>query len=135
VNIIGRRTDCDVRIPQIVVSRKHCRVIDQGDKIVVQDLGSANGTFVNSERVMEAVVRAGDKLGVGQIVFTVQVDGRPVEIEPPRAVAEDARENSGSGQFDTGTRELASMDDSAGNDALADLEPLAGDMQLDDSKT
>ena len=65
VTIIGRRPDCDIRIPLLYVSRKHCRFIRKDDQTVVQDLGSANGTFLNSERIMEAEVSAGDKVGVG----------------------------------------------------------------------
>jgi predicted component of type VI protein secretion system len=83
VSIIGRRPDCDVRIPLLFVSRKHCRIIQQENKTVVQDLGSANGTFVNSERVMEAVVQAGDILSIGSVSFTIQVNGHPKDIIPP----------------------------------------------------
>ena len=82
VSIIGRRPDCDIRIPLLFVSRKHCRIIHQEDKVVVQDLGSANGTFVNSERIMEAIVQAGDILSIGSISFTIQVNGLPKEITP-----------------------------------------------------
>jgi len=80
VTIVGRRPDCDIRIPLLYVSRKHCRFIQKEDQTVVQDLGSANGTFLNSERIMEAVVGPGDKVGVGSVTFTVQIDGRPSDI-------------------------------------------------------
>jgi pSer/pThr/pTyr-binding forkhead associated (FHA) protein len=83
VSIIGRRPDCDIRIPLLFVSRKHCRIIQQENKTVVQDLGSANGTFVNSQRIMEAVVQAGDILSIGSISFTIQVNGQPHEVTPP----------------------------------------------------
>ena len=83
VNILGRRTDCDVRIPEGIVSRKHCRIVKSEDSLTVQDLGSANGTFVNSERIMEATIQAGDRLTVGSIIFTVQIDGKPEKIQPP----------------------------------------------------
>lgn len=80
VTIVGRRPDCDIRIPLLYVSRKHCRFIRKEDQTVVQDLGSANGTFLNSERIMEAVVGPGDKVGVGSVTFTVQIDGEPADI-------------------------------------------------------
>ena len=80
VTIVGRRPDCDIRIPLLYVSRKHCRFIRKEDQTVVQDLGSANGTFLNSERIMEAVVSPGDKVGVGSVTFTIQIDGEPSEI-------------------------------------------------------
>ncbi len=80
VTIVGRRPDCDIRIPLLYVSRKHCRFIRKEDQTVVQDLGSANGTFLNSERIMEAVVGPGDKVAVGSVTFTVQINGQPTEI-------------------------------------------------------
>ncbi|MBN1845956.1 MAG: FHA domain-containing protein [Sedimentisphaerales bacterium] len=83
VTIVGRRPDCDIRIPLLYVSRKHCRIIRQEEKTIVQDLGSANGTFLNNERIMEAVIGPGDRLGVGSVMFTVQIDGQPEDVEPP----------------------------------------------------
>jgi len=85
VTIVGRRPDCDIRIPLLYVSRKHCRFICKEDQTVVQDLGSANGTFLNSERIMEAVVGPGDKVGVGSVTFTIQIDGEPSDIAQPAA--------------------------------------------------
>lgn len=79
--VIGRRPNCDVRIPLMQISRNHCRIVHQGEETVVQDLGSVNGTFVNSHRVMEAVIHAGDLLSVGTVDFAVQIDGQPNEIE------------------------------------------------------
>lgn len=87
VTIVGRRPDCDIRIPLSYVSRKHCRFIRKEDQTLVQDLGSANGTFLNSERIMEATIGPGDKVGVGSITFTVQIDGQPAEIVPPKPPA------------------------------------------------
>ena len=53
----------------------------------VKDLGSSNGTYINNGRVEEAPLQAGDRLAVGPIVFTVQVDGMPSEIAPCEAPA------------------------------------------------
>ena len=83
VTLLGRRPDCDLRIPLGFVSRKHCRIIHREEKTMVQDLGSANGTYVNSQRIMEAVIKAGDQISVGPVIFTVQVDGVPEKIEQP----------------------------------------------------
>ncbi len=87
ITVLGRREDCDLRVPVGEVSRKHCRFIVDGDTLRIEDLGSSNGTFVNGSRVQEAVVQAGDRVQVGPAVFTIQIDGRPAddEIEPPTA--------------------------------------------------
>src|SRR5436190_3606122 len=81
LTVIGRREDCDLRIPLGDVSRKHCRLVMDGDVIRVEDLGSSNGTFRNGERIQQTELTAGDTLQVGPVVFCVQVDGTPAEDE------------------------------------------------------
>ena len=44
--VIGRRQDCDLMIPLGEISRKHCRIIRDGDSLRLEDLGSSNGTYV-----------------------------------------------------------------------------------------
>jgi pSer/pThr/pTyr-binding forkhead associated (FHA) protein len=79
VTVIGRREDCDLRIPLGDVSRKHCRLIVDGELIRVEDLGSSNGTYRNGERVQQTDLSAGDTLQVGPVVFVVQVNGAPAD--------------------------------------------------------
>jgi pSer/pThr/pTyr-binding forkhead associated (FHA) protein len=79
--VIGRREDCDLRIPLGDISRKHCRLIRDGDTIRIEDLGSSNGTFHNGQRVQEAVLSPGDSVQVGPVVFVLQVDGVPSDEE------------------------------------------------------
>jgi pSer/pThr/pTyr-binding forkhead associated (FHA) protein len=84
ITVIGRREDCDLRIPLAEVSRKHCRLIIEGDALRVEDLGSSNGTYVNGHRVQEAQVEAGSSVTVGPVTFVVQIDGVPADedIQP-----------------------------------------------------
>jgi len=84
VTIIGRGQDCDLRVPLVSVSREHCELTVIGDALKVKDLASSNGTYVNNRRVNEESLGAGDRLVVGPIVFTVQIDGDPEEIKPVR---------------------------------------------------
>jgi pSer/pThr/pTyr-binding forkhead associated (FHA) protein len=82
--VIGRRQDCDLMIPLGEISRKHCRIIRDGDTLRLEDLGSSNGTFHNGTRIQEAVLEPGDTVQVGPVSFVVQIDGVPAddEIEP-----------------------------------------------------
>jgi predicted component of type VI protein secretion system len=84
ITVIGRREDCDLRIPLAEVSRKHCRLIMEADTLRVEDLGSSNGTFVNGHRVQESAVEAGNSVTVGPVTFVVQIDGVPADedIQP-----------------------------------------------------
>lgn len=80
--ILGRGENCDLQIPIDTVSRKHCELSVKDDSIHIQDLGSSNGTYVNNQRVEQSELGAGDRLVVGPIVFTLQVDGQPENIKP-----------------------------------------------------
>lgn len=77
INVVGRQPDCDIRIPIMLVSRQHCKIHNDGQQLRIEDLGSSNGTYLNSEKIMEGVIQAGDKLSVGPITFLLQVDGHP----------------------------------------------------------
>src|SRR5215213_8349074 len=81
MTVVGRREDCDLRIPLGEVSRKHCRILRDGDSLKLEDLGSSNGTFLNGSRVQEALLSPGDTIQVGPVVFVVQVDGEPSDDE------------------------------------------------------
>jgi len=80
--VIGRGEDCALRVPLLSVSRRHCEVIKGEEELRVRDLASSNGTYVNNRRVNEKVLKAGDRLAIGPVVFTVQLDGEPEQIRP-----------------------------------------------------
>ncbi|MHC4758858.1 MAG: FHA domain-containing protein, partial [Planctomycetota bacterium] len=69
VTVLGRRRDCDLRIPLKSVSRRHCQINLDNGSIKVRDLNSMNGTEVNGETVDEAVIKAGDNIKVGPLSF------------------------------------------------------------------
>jgi predicted component of type VI protein secretion system len=88
MTVVGRREDCDLRIPLSEVSRKHCRIIKDGDGVKLEDLGSSNGTFHNGNRVREATLAAGDTVQIGPVTFMVQIDGVPADEEMQPATGE-----------------------------------------------
>ena len=85
VSVIGRAENCEFRIPLVSVSRKHCELTITTDGLKIKDLASSNGTFVNNKRINEQILRAGDRIVIGPIVFTVVIDGRPQEVKPAKA--------------------------------------------------
>jgi predicted component of type VI protein secretion system len=85
--IIGRTPEAEIQVPINEVSRRHCQIQVNGAKILLRDLGSSNGTFVNDHKVSEAALKAGDRVRVGPVTFVVQVDGVPANIGPGQAAA------------------------------------------------
>ena len=63
--VIGRSRGADLQVEDNGVSRRHCRIARQGNKVIVEDLESRNGTIVNGTKVMRAVLEAGDRLQLG----------------------------------------------------------------------
>ncbi len=75
--IIGRDEGCHLRPASPAISKKHCAVFIRAGKVLVRDLGSTNGTFLNDEQVVgDREVKDGDRLKVGPLDFTVQVTGK-----------------------------------------------------------
>jgi predicted component of type VI protein secretion system len=74
VNSIGRHDDCLIRIRSSQVSRRHCEVLMEGETLVVRDLGSSNGTFVNGKRVLgKQALNPGDVLTIGGVTLRVDL--------------------------------------------------------------
>jgi pSer/pThr/pTyr-binding forkhead associated (FHA) protein len=73
VKTIGRAAEADFILDAPLLSRVHCRLTaDASAQLVVEDLESQNGTFVNGRRINRATLKAGDRLTVGRVEFTVQ---------------------------------------------------------------
>ncbi|MBF6268431.1 FHA domain-containing protein [Nocardia farcinica] len=69
---IGRTTDNQIVVNDPLASRKHARLVAGREGLTIEDLGSANGTFVNGTRQQRAVLREGDVITIGNIDFVVQ---------------------------------------------------------------
>ena len=92
VTVLGRAQDCDIRIPIESCSRRQCELRIEGDQLQFKDLGSSNGTLLNNNRVEAATLKAGDKLIIGPIVLTVQIDGVPATSPPTQSAPGDKTE-------------------------------------------
>ena len=113
VTVFGRGENCDIQIPLENVSRRHCEVSFTGQEVKVKDLASSNGTYVNNKRVNESTLKAGDRLVVGPVVFTVQIDGLPEAIEPQKTRGEKGRDAKSGGADDVVELEADVIDNTA----------------------
>ena len=73
--MIGRGLDAEVRIDDRWASRRHCEIDQVDGTLVVRDIGSRHGTFVNGESVCSARLLPGDRLTVGATSFEVLYRG------------------------------------------------------------
>lgn len=71
IKTIGRSAGAEFMVDAALVSRVHCRLTAGATELQVTDLDSTNGTFVNGKRVDEAMLKEGDRLGVGRVELVV----------------------------------------------------------------
>ena len=75
--LVGRHSECDVRLPLPDVSRRHCRLQFVDGSWQVLDLNSLNGIQLNGEHVTQATLAQGDRLRIGSFTFAVEVAASP----------------------------------------------------------
>lgn len=75
---IGRVDDNLFPIAEASVSSHHCEVLLRGSDVVIHDLNSTNGTFINGEKVTESVLKPGQTLRLGQVELRLEAEARPV---------------------------------------------------------
>ncbi len=122
--VIGRGEDCTLKIPLVSISRRHCELIKSDDNLLIRDLASSNGTYINNHRVNESELKAGDRITLGPTTFTVQIDGKPEQITPARTKST----KSPVEEAEAGILELqADESGSEEYDPIAALEALASD--------
>src|SRR5579863_9988310 len=66
-NYVGRGFANDLSIEDSSVSTSHCQISVNGESVIIKDLGSTNGTFINDDRVTEAALRPGQSLRLGTL--------------------------------------------------------------------
>ena len=82
--VIGRSTDCNLRIASRAVSRMHCRIQLQNGIVALKDLGSSNGTRLNGSRIkskQQQNINDGDKITIGPMNFVLRVE-QLLQVEP-----------------------------------------------------
>jgi pSer/pThr/pTyr-binding forkhead associated (FHA) protein len=82
--VLGRHADCDIRLNNEGISRRHAEIVVTGDGLLVRDIGSSNGTFVNGEKIEEKTLKVGDEVRFDALRFLVQ---NPALPEQPKHAA------------------------------------------------
>jgi pSer/pThr/pTyr-binding forkhead associated (FHA) protein len=84
-NTVGRVEDNTFQIADGSVSSHHAEILLRGSDIVIKDLNSTNGTFLNGEKISEIVLKPGQTLRFGQVELKIE-DGTPVSAPAPAPV-------------------------------------------------
>jgi len=107
---IGRKADNTILLDNPAISSHHCRILRNGDSCVLQDLGSTNGTRINSRDVKESTLNHKDLIQFGSIEFI---------FDAPEL----SESNSGGGRYTDADTEMATSVMSAPQD-FASISPF-----------
>ena len=86
---IGRKPENTIHIDNLAVSSKHARVLKIGKKVILEDLGSTNGTSVNGQETSKHILNNGDVITVGKHTLTFVALDDEAPITAPAAEEED----------------------------------------------
>jgi len=92
--VIGRQADSDIPVPAEEISRHHARLQVTADGVLVEDMNSANGTFINDKRVQNGLLKPGEELRLDTVRFMLVAPGMDARqqstaarVEPAKAAA------------------------------------------------
>jgi predicted component of type VI protein secretion system len=138
---VGRAEDSDLIIASTRVSRHHCEIVNEANRVVLRDNGSGNGTLVNGEKVQEKALSPGDEIQVGPLTFAIEIDGKrqrvaaaakPASPANPAGLARQMAQPKAAPSLKPapkpalGTRPALGGKRGPADDILASLERLAG---------
>lgn len=83
-NLLGRGPSCDFKVLSVGISKEHCEIHVYKDKMMIVDLKSSNGTFVNGVKIQNSIVNLGDKVSLFDVIMDIipTPDIRPKPIKP-----------------------------------------------------
>ena len=106
---IGRHDSNDLSFNSRNVSNYHAEILNEGDALVLHDLGSTNGSYVNEERVKRRKLCHGDRIRIGNNEITVRLtndDAKDAEADLPRLAQQGSFRRAGSDNVGPTLKEL-----------------------------
>ena len=119
--VIGRAGDLDMVLAEDMVSRRHAHILFEGENILIEDLGSTNGTFVNGEKTKRSRLREGDRVLIGTSILKVVASDATV-----RTTEEQARREMAMAASSRRSNQARTMSGSIEEIPLPDLLQLLG---------
>ena len=138
--LVGRDSRCNFRPNVDLISKLHCAFLVSGSDVLLRDLSSTNGTYVNGQRLRDAVtLRDGDKIRIASLVVEFRHAAAPVAPTPPLAAP--AAEETVNAALGVNTADTVVFAPKRKPDAAGAFDPLAylfdddGDMDSDQPAT
>jgi len=119
---IGRVDDNTFPIAEPSVSSHHCEVLLRGNEVMVKDLGSTNGTYINGQKITEGILKPGQVLRLGQVEVRLESDTpagaakKAVDqtmVLPQGVKLNDLEQGPRTGGFDTTSKAFSKKTDKA----------------------
>lgn len=127
--IVGRHASCHVHIDNAGISRRHCQFTYENGVYHVQDLTSANGTFIRDERVRKAPVENGTEVNIGKYVLIFEDTG--LEFAPGQGAAAVAGKPAGGSFSPSGAQRTFQMDQATLREQMAKAGAASADTSED----
>lgn len=130
---VGRGRDCSIMLRHPLVSRQHCEIFEASGALMVRDLGSLNGTFVNNQRIEgDAPLQPGQLLTIGTVTFRAMYEAGSADSAPPTTPAPKMKAASPSNETDMDGTLTRTPRTSQPSESEADtMEPVDGEMEFD----
>lgn len=97
--VIGRAPECSIPVAVDEISRRHVELKPVADGVSVEDLGSANGTYINGQRVQKGFMKGGDELRLDAVRFLLVAPGQEVAATRKLPTAPAGNGKGGSGKI------------------------------------
>jgi pSer/pThr/pTyr-binding forkhead associated (FHA) protein len=121
---IGRLEDNTFQIAEASISSHHCEVLLRGSEVIVRDLNSTNGTFINGEKVSETSLKPGQILRLGQVEMRLETEAAPATAQSKKPMDQtlvmqrgvslgELEQGARSGGFDTTSKGFSKKDNKA----------------------
>lgn|GEM_PF-1692597 len=85
--LVGRGSQCGLQLPSPHVSRQQCELSVQGDQVILENLGSVNGTYLNDRPIDRVYVQDGDLITFCDVALRVRIPRPGQQVDPDRTVA------------------------------------------------
>ncbi len=80
--VVGRESSCQIPVPAQSLSKKHAQILVKETEVVIEDLDSRNGTFIDGQQIKKRELKAGDRVALSDVIFELRKKASPQQFFP-----------------------------------------------------